>query len=365
MNLKVCKLIYSTQHISSFNEFIHLVKIYNSLNENKKLKHLPTKKIIVKGKKKPFIRNQHVNIEKKVDSQGAISVKESEVNNIKPVFQGISGGTVSFTANGKKYYHKPVSGEKFVSGNGKFIKDSIRLNNKETGKPLEDPHGYKMVMKNAPDLYKGKMADREEMSFKLSERLGLDHVVKTEKTNLTGQVGSTTLDAHEQFKDRYTEIDDIASYANKHDGKSMLSVIAKEDPRRAEKAIYDFLIGNMDRHSNNMLGGKNKKTGKMEMIAFDNDQTQPNSNKTYLNKERDYKVQQIFNDLMSTGSKPSIDFVGKLDNFRKNKQQFTEFVTEIKDKIGEKEAISFVDRYSAMLQKFKPEISAYNAKKRK
>ena len=68
---------------------------------------------------------------------------------------------------------------------------------------------------------------------------------------------------------------------------------------------------------------------------------------------------------MSTGSKPSIDFVGKLDNFRKNKQQFTEFVTEIKDKIGEKEAISFVDRYSAMLQKFKPEISAYNAKKRK
>ena len=130
-----------------------------------------------------------------------------------------------------------------------------------------------MVMKNAPDLYKGKMADREEMSFKLSERLGLDHVVKTEKTNLTGQVGSTTLDAHEQFKDRYTEIDDIASYANKHDGKSMLSVIAKEDPRRAEKAIYDFLIGNMDRHSNNMLGGKNKKTGKMEMIAFDNDQT--------------------------------------------------------------------------------------------
>ncbi len=50
------------------------------------------------------------------------------------------------------HYQKPVKGETFTVPSGKFLRDTIRLNKRDTGEPLTDPDAYKIVLKNAPEL---------------------------------------------------------------------------------------------------------------------------------------------------------------------------------------------------------------------
>jgi hypothetical protein len=125
------------------------------------------------------------------------------------------------------------------------------------------------------------MADREVMSSRLADELGFDHMPPAEKKTLSGMETLVTQSVHTLYKDKYKQIRNDAECLFPKDGKLgnlIFSEIAN-DPKIADKVLFDNLIGNMDRHEGNMFVGT-RADGVKEMIGIDQGMSFPNSNAT-------------------------------------------------------------------------------------
>ncbi len=155
------------------------------------------------------------------------------------------------------------------------------------------------------------MADREVATSILADLMGMDHVTSTAKRTQMGLLSTISQSVHDKYKDTHDNImlhDDFVKHKKLEHGnkvsldrESLLDRVSKEDPNRGIKAIFDFIIGNTDRHIGNMAIGKNKESGNYEMLAFDHGLTFPNNNDKYMNGN-DYITQHGFNSKMTKGA---------------------------------------------------------------
>ncbi len=166
-----------------------------------------------------------------------------------------------------------------------------------------------------------------------------------------GTIGSAQMDVHSQFGKSHDNIQPVFEYGG-------LNKLGKEDPRTMDKLVFDRLIGNTDRHSNNMLVGQNKETGKHEMLGIDHGFTFPNNNKVFnkvsngktdgtTGKYVDRHTQQAFETEFNKG-KVSNEFAKKMIAFKQD-GSMQKYVNELAKNVGKSEAVEFIARFNKEL----------------
>jgi len=187
------------------------------------------------------------------------------------------------------------------------------------------------------------MIDREMATTLIGKALGMDHLPDVAIRDIDGKVGSIAENLIELHSN-----ENIASI-NKYEitgGDEAFKQIAKTDPKAGDKALFDFIIGNADRHGGNFLH-KLKKDGNSEMLAFDHGFTFPSSNS--LHQSMDYFNQEKFDNYMKD-SKFTDQMIDNIKEFIKSgaSKKASDFIVE---KIGKKEAGAFNERMSLIQEK--------------
>ena len=316
-------------------------------------KHLPTEKKVVHTKTRTYIRNQHVNKNKQksqheynkeyFDSISDLGFVGNRIKNVSKVTSGgITSGVSKFNVGDNSFYFKPSQGEKFFKNNGDNIRAGVKLYNKKTGEQIT-PDELKKIPENKQKNYRGWLSTREDLAYKISNRLGLKHIPPTATRKVKGKNGVVISDIYTHYKDKYEKIINIEEAIGLD--KDNLQGLIKKDERIGDKAVFDYIIGNTDRHIGNFLVGRTK-DGKYEMIGFDQGLSFPDNMKNY---KKDLDANGNF--LSKVGKlKVSKEFSDKL-KMQKESPDFKEVMNEIKIRVGEKESKFFEQRYNEVLKK--------------
>jgi len=180
------------------------------------------------------------------------------------------------------------------------------------------------------------MIDREVATYAIAKELGMNHLPETNIKDINGTFGSISENLIEKHKG--DDINQISKY-ELTTGDAAFEAIAKTDKEAGDKALFDFIIGNADRHGGNFLH-KIKKDGNSEMLAFDHGFTFPSSNSIY--QFMDYHNQEKFDNAMK-----NVKFTDQMvDNIKKfiNGDSFNNIVSLIETNIGKKESDAFKER---------------------
>ena len=324
----------------------------NELIESRRnIKRLPTEKRVVHSKKSVYVRNQHVNKNKKKNQREKyrddISVLGFAENKMKNLFtlgkETLTSGIQRFEVDGFGIYFKPNSGESFIASDGKPTKETIKLHTKD-GKDVYDT---KNIKEKDMNKYKGQMSTREELAYKLSLQLGFDHIPPALTRMVKGKRGVVISDIYSHYKDKYDKIFDVQDAILEH--PENIIGMARQDKRIGDKVTFDQIIGNTDRHEGNYLIGKTK-NGEYEMIAFDQGLSFPDDNKKML--EKDFKKQREFMKITDNKLKISNDFGNRLIRQRES-LDFDDFVNELENRVGTNEKNAFIERVDNLVNKIK------------
>lgn len=187
------------------------------------------------------------------------------------------------------------------------------------------------------------MIDREMATTLIGKALKMDHLPDSVIREIDGKVGSIAENLIELHGS-----DNVKSI-NKYElttGDDAFKQISSSDKKAGDKALFDFIIGNADRHGGNFLH-KVTKDGKSEMLAFDHGFTFPSSNS--IHQMMDYHNQEKFDNTMKD-VKFTEEMVKNVDEFIKSgaSKKAAEFINE---HIGKKESDAFNERMSLIKQK--------------
>lgn len=304
--------------------------------------------------RKPHERQQEVNVPEITATKNKKTVENKSIESVSKLKKndgGISDGVEKVTfKDGKTAFFKPAEGEPFVrkvsspqdQPNLNF--ESFHLNNKNNEKlSLTDHKKYQNKENAGRGEVKGHMIDREMATSLIGKALGMDHLPDVGIRTIDNRVGSIAENLIELHSgDNVTAI-------NKYEittGDDAFKQIAKTDPKAGDKALFDFIVGNADRHGGNFLH-KLKKDGNSEMLAFDHGFTFPSSNS--LHQSMDFYNQEKFDNYMKN-SKFTDQMIQNVKKFITSgaSKKASEFIA---DKIGKKEAGAFNERMSLIQEK--------------
>lgn len=244
--------------------------------------------------------------------------------------------------NGKEVggFFKDIDRDPFLH-NGRFLRGTIRLNDKKTGQVITSTDRYRELAKKTDhgrDEAKGHMMDREVAVAALSKALGMDHLPEASlrRLDIDGKkrMGVMVRSIHDQFG----EPDAMITKAG-DDMYTAYDLVSKHDKKFGDKLMFDLLIGNTDRHANNWM--LKEKDGKGEFLAFDQGLSFPNSNNKYVNGD-DFRNQSLFF-RKAEDKELTSGFMQRFNKFLADGgfESMSEF---IKDNIGDKEAAAFTER---------------------
>lgn len=163
----------------------------------------------------------------------------------------------------------------------KFLRKDIHLNNRETNKKLSFEEHLKA--RTMPDhgrgQYKGHMMDREVATSALAKALKMDHIPeitvkrsKVDESDSKNKLGLVVRDIPEQFVR-----DDTKRIVTGKEEKKSLDTLRQTDKKIGDKAVFDYLIGNLDRHHGNYFIRVNG-DDTMDMLGFDHGLSFPSTN---------------------------------------------------------------------------------------
>ena len=199
------------------------------------------------------------------------------------------------------------------------------------------------------------MQNREVATLALGKMLKMDHLANGTARNveLNGkkEKGYISEDLRSQHKADGATIE----FGDRHRGG--LFDVSRKDPKMADKAMFDYMIGNTDRRSGNMMI-KDHADGKQEMLGFDHGLTFGNDNQSLR--------EHSFYGFNSNGAQGMIKSAGKQKEFTKgfvnaladvvkganssDGGSFAELNEFIEDHIGGKEAESFRSRFADVVE---------------
>lgn len=237
--------------------------------------------------------------------------------------------------------------EDFLQQFKQLVRPSVHLNTKSDNKPLTyDQHiDAEKLPDGGRETYKGHLFDRELASSALGKALGMSHLpdITVKRTGLTPQenkLGIVVNDIPTSFRDNET-----IDICRESDNKTRRAAAQASDPKLGDKAVFDYLLGNLDRNKNNYFY-KTKNDGSVDFIGFDHGLTFPSNN----NDVKDY-----YNDPNQGGAHPGIDnkiskeFVNSLVEFAKG-SSLTDIGSYVSDNIGQQEHSAFMERLHDTIQ---------------
>jgi len=124
------------------------------------------------------------------------------------------------------------------------------------------------------------MLDREVATAALGKALGMDHIPeisvrKEQVDNANGeQLGLVVGDIVKDFKK-----DDTKQIVKGAESPLLQLKATRTDPKIGDKAMFDYLIGNLDRHQNNYFLRENG-NGSVDFLGFDHGLSFPSTNKS-------------------------------------------------------------------------------------
>lgn len=350
------------------------------------------------------------NIVKNAMDSNLSHAKISDIS--KPSESGINGIYQLLIENKNKeaefHYFKPINEETLISTKNRFIRNNIQYNQPNTlnSNPhitINDNNNNKLkyneyvdlqdnlktqLSNNSIDNYKGFSAHREIATLTLGNILKMDHLndgtlrkiniendngIKTEQLGFISKNNKIKFDKdnHKIFTGAELPLHennnmDLTKLSNNH-VKEQLSLY---DKKFGDKAVFDYLIGNTDRHNGNFFIQKSNDPNNKElkMLAFDHGLTFGNDNDALLNNEgQGYKPStkpskfnsQIKTTNASKNTHISEEFKTNLKNFimdnmektpnglkqkTNSNTQYKQFIDFLVTKIGKNEAIAFKDR---------------------
>lgn len=221
---------------------------------------------------------------------------------------------------------------------------SYHLNTKNNIKLSPEEHEKHQKAKNANrGNIKGHMIDRELVTTLVGKALKMDHLPNTAIREINGNLGSVAENLIELHKG--SDVESINKYEITT-GDDAFKQISKTDRKAGDKALFDFIVGNADRHGGNFLH-KLKKDGVSELLAFDHGFTFPSSNSLYT--MLDFYNQDKFDNYMK-----DVEFTDQMvDNVKEfyKSGSSKKMSSVIEAKIGKKEAVAFNERMSFVYEK--------------
>jgi len=175
-----------------------------------------------------------------------------------------------------------------------------------------------------------------------------------------GFVSGSLLD---KYKEDGAEIKKAADISKDKGKKSvnLLTELRKTDPKIGDKIMFDYLIGNTDRHQNNFFVKEKGDVGakSYEMLDFDHGLTFGNSNNALINHNgygyngwdgaaRTWKILSEITKITPEFANSLNDIVNDVE--QNNGGQFKELTSYIEQKIGKTEASAFIDRFSDVVE---------------
>lgn len=189
----------------------------------------------------------------------------------------------------------------------------------------------------------GHMVDREAATSFIGKALEMPNLADIAIREIDGHLGSISSDLNQVHGDDNTEF--IKKYTITT-GNEGFAAIAKTDQHAGNNALFDFLIGNADRHGGNFLH-KQDKNGISTMLAFDHGFTFPSSNSLY--QALDYHNQSEFDNAMKDVPFTK-EFVEKFKKFSSS-EDYKKISSFISSNIGKKEAVAFKERVDFITNK--------------
>ena len=270
---------------------------------------------------------------------------------------GTSNGTRKLEVDNEHLYHKPIYGENITIYDSRFSRNAVKLN-----RPTDRNTQRVLSLQTTLDIYrkikenpnylvthgediKGFQIHRELASKALAKKLGLDHIpdvgINSVKIGGKKHFGLLSKDIRQKATDK--QATSLADSGLRYEDLSL------NDRRYGDKVIFDYLIGNSDRHIENTYVDKNFK-----MLGIDMGLSFPIQNKYYFgsgfmghptNQAQFNKAAEWHNHVITD------ELISRLNEIRSSDiGNFEQYVEYIADNIGKSEAIAFIYRLSKLYQ---------------
>jgi len=168
------------------------------------------------------------------------------IDNLSPVSNDNTSGVYTTKINGDTHYFKPTLEEKYYAMVGE---DDLSIPSPN----LSSREGENLKLRFFRDgIKKDNLGERELLSYETSKLFGLDFIpptrmVKTEN----GETGTLQLSSH-LFEKRKTPDKDVILDPEPAITKEIMKKIV-DNGNILDVALFDFIIGNTDRHSGNIF----------------------------------------------------------------------------------------------------------------
>jgi len=287
----------------------------------------------------------------------------------------------------KDVFFKSIFDDSFIY-KGNFLrmemkgkKGHITLNDMENNPLSKDDHMYletQLRDKNVPygkkkeifDSHKGWMVNRELASLALGKMLKMDHLpegsireITTRKPNGESmqELGFVSENLVQKLAEDGAIIKTGVETVGGLGDNGIFDNIAATDKKFGDKILFDYLIGNTDRHQNNFFAKRTQQAGKThyEMLGFDHGLSFGKSNKDTLNNiyygfngQAGPAVQLKYQSQFTTVTKEFVNAVNDVINdfYDNNGGKFKELTDFIEQKIGKNESDSFKDRFADVVE---------------